>query len=73
MIASPLSHESKDKIRDTPSGILASSVKFGLLITNPMENVRMPPEKRGKKRNKPYITPQQFEELVFCDFAQAAI
>jgi integrase len=24
----------------------------------------MPPDKRGKKRNKPYLTPQQFDLLV---------
>ena len=24
----------------------------------------MPPGKRGKKRNKPYVTPEQFDALV---------
>jgi integrase len=28
------------------------------------ESLRIPPDKRGKKRNKPYLTPQQFELLV---------
>jgi hypothetical protein len=26
--------------------------------------MRIPPDKRGKKRNKPYLTPQQFDLLV---------
>jgi hypothetical protein len=29
-----------------------------------MESLKLPPEKRGKKRIKPYVTPQQFEALV---------
>jgi integrase len=64
MVGSPLSHESKDKIRDVLSSILGSAVTYGLLLRNPMENVKLPPEKRGKKRIKPYITPEQFQELV---------
>jgi integrase len=64
MVASPLSHESKDKIRDVLSSILGSALKFGLLVKNPMENVQMPPEKRGKRRRKPYVTPEQFEMIV---------
>jgi integrase len=63
MASSPLSHESKDKIRDVLSSILGSAVTYGLLVRNPMENVKLPPEKRGKKRIKPYITPEQFHEL----------
>jgi integrase len=29
-----------------------------------MEHVRIPPDRRGRKRNKPYVTPEQFEKLV---------
>jgi integrase len=64
MVDSPLSYESKDKIRDVLSSILGSALKFGLLVKNPMENVQMPPERRGKKRRMPYVTPQQFDVLV---------
>jgi integrase len=28
------------------------------------ESLRIPPDKRGKKRNKPYLTPQQFDLLA---------
>jgi integrase len=39
------------------------SVEYGFLARNPVENVRMPAERRGKKLNKPFLTPTQFEEL----------
>jgi len=59
---SDLSHESIDKIRDVLSSILVSAKHYGLLLTNPDEGVRLPPSKRGN-RNKPYVTPQQFQLL----------
>ncbi len=58
-----LSHESMDKIRDVLSGILGSAVRYELLVKNPAEGVRLPKPKRGK-RSKPYITPEQFNELL---------
>jgi integrase len=64
MATSTLSHESKDKIRDVLAGVLGSAVRFGLLINNPVEGVQLPPEKRGKRKQKPHITPEQFDELV---------
>jgi integrase len=64
MVSSPLSHESKDKIRDVLSSILGSALRFGLLVKNPMDNVQIPPERRGRKRSMPYVTPQQFDALV---------
>jgi integrase len=64
MSSSPLSHESRDKIRDVLCGILHSAVTYGLLVRNPAENVKLPPERRGKKRAKPYITPNQFKSLI---------
>jgi integrase len=62
--ASPLAHESKDKIRDVLSSILGSAVQYGLLVKNPVEGVRIPAEKRGKRKTKPHVTPEQFEELL---------
>jgi hemolysin III len=62
--ASTLAHDSKDKIRDVLSGILGSAVQYGLLVKNPVEVVRMPVEKRGKRKTKPHVTPEQFEQLV---------
>jgi integrase len=64
MAASPVAHESRDKIRDVMSSILSPAVKYGLLISNPVENVRMPVERRGRKTQKPFLYKQQFEELV---------
>ena len=64
MADSELAHESKDKIRDVLSSILGSAVDFGLLVKNPVEATKMPFPKIGKRRNKPYVTPQQFDELL---------
>lgn len=64
MATSPLSHESRDKIRDVLSSMLRSAVDYGLLVKNPVETVRLPAERRGRKRNKPYLTPAQFDELL---------
>jgi integrase len=64
MATSPLAHESRDKIRDVLSSVLRSAVEYGMLVSNPVEKVRMPAERRGKKRSKPYLTPEQFDELL---------
>lgn len=64
MAASPLTHESRDKIRDVLSSVLRSAVEYGFLIKNSVENVRMPAERRGRKRNKPYLSPDQFNRLL---------
>ncbi len=49
MATSVLAHESRDKIRDVLSSVLRSAVEYGFLLSNPVENVRMPAERRGKK------------------------
>jgi len=64
LATSPLSHESKDKIRDVLSSILASAVQYGLLVRNPAENVRLPAERRGKRKSKPIVTPALFDSLL---------
>ena len=61
--ATTLEHESLDKIRDVLSSVLGSAVRYGLLIKNPAENVRLPRPKRGKK-TKPWITRIQFDVLI---------
>ena len=58
-----LEHESLDKIRDVLSSVLGSAVRYGLLIKNPAEGVRLPRPKRGKK-TKPWITRAQFHTLI---------
>ena len=57
-----LSHESMDKIRDVLSSILESAVRYEL-VKNPVEGIRLPKPKTGK-RTKPFITPEQFEALL---------
>ena len=63
MTKSPLSHESRDKIRDVVSSILGSAVTYGLLVNNPAEGVRLSPGKKGN-RIKPYIDPAKFSALL---------
>jgi integrase len=63
LAGSKLSQESKDKVRDVMSSIMRSAVEYGLLVKNPVEGVRLPAPKCGK-RAKPYITQQQFGLLV---------
>jgi hypothetical protein len=58
-----LAHESLDKIRDVLSSILASAVRYGLLLENPAEGVRLPHRRSGRKA-KPWITRAQFDALV---------
>src|SRR5215831_18215350 len=58
-----LSQESKDKVRDVLSSILGSSVKYGLLVKNPVAGVGLPAAKTGKRR-KPYVTRQSFDLLL---------
>jgi integrase len=63
MASSKLSHESIDKVRDVLSSILGSAVKYGLLVKNPVEGLKLPPAKRGR-RSKPFVTLQQFHALL---------
>ena len=58
-----LSQESKDKLRDVLSSILGSAVEYGLLVKNPVVGIRLPVPKSGK-RSKPYVTEEQFYELL---------
>jgi len=64
LAASPLAHESKDKIKDVLSSILGSALQYGLLVKNPVEGIRLPAERRGKRKTKPHVTPEQFEQLL---------
>jgi integrase len=59
-----LAYESRDKIRDVLSSILASAVKYQFLIKNPAECVKLPPNRIGKRAAKPHITQEQFEQIV---------
>ena len=57
------SAESKDKVRDVLASILNAAVKYGFLVTNPIEGLRLPAARTGR-RQKPYLTPEQFEQLT---------
>jgi integrase len=57
-----LAHPSVVKVRDAFSSVLRSAVP-DFLIKNPLDGLRLPPDKRGR-RSKPHISPQQFNNLV---------
>jgi len=50
------------KVRDTLSSVLRSAVP-DFLVKNPLDGLRLPKDKRGRRR-KPTITPEQFNSLV---------
>jgi integrase len=59
-----LAHESRDKIRDVLSAVLGFAKQHGLLHLNPAEGLRLPAQRAGRRRSKPYLTPEQLETLV---------
>jgi hypothetical protein len=63
LAASPLASESKDKVKDVLSSILGSAVQYGLLVKNPVEGIRLPAERRGKRKTKSHVTPEQFVQF----------
>jgi hypothetical protein len=63
MVEWNLAQESKDKIRDVLSSVLSSAVQYKLVLTNPVEGVRLPVARRGT-RQKPFITQEQFALLL---------
>ena len=64
MAGSQLSHESIDKLKDVLSSIMGSALKYGLIVKNPVDGVKLPPQRRGKRQAKPHITAEQFARLV---------
>jgi integrase len=57
-----ITHSSIVKVRDALSSVLRSAVP-DFLVRNPLDGLRLPPDKRGR-RSKPYISPQQFSNLA---------
>lgn len=51
------------KIKDVLASVLGSAVRFGLLMKNSLDTVRLPNPTTGR-RQKPYITPQQFSAML---------
>ncbi len=39
-------------------------MQYGLLVKNPIEGVRLPPERSGRRKSKPFVSPSQFDKLV---------
>ena len=58
-----LAHKSIVKIREALSSILHAAVKYEFLVKNPIESVKLPRPKEGR-RSKPWLTPEQFQALL---------
>ncbi len=52
------------KLRTALSSVLRSAVQFGFLVNNPLDGLRLPPDRKGGRRRKPFITPDEFDQLV---------
>lgn len=62
---SKLAHASQEKIRTVLGAIVGTATrKYHLLTTNPMDGLSVAPDKRGRRRSKPYLTPERFDELL---------
>lgn len=57
-----MSHATKS--RDVLSAVLRSAKEYGIILTNSAATVRVPADKRGKKKFKQNLTPEQFENLL---------
>lgn len=55
---SALKHESRDKIRDVLASACTAAVQYGFLVKNPVEGIKLPPSKKGRK-SKPFVTPER--------------
>jgi integrase len=63
MASQGIAYPSVLKLRDTLSSILRSAVQYDFLVKNPLDGLRLPPDKRGR-RSKPFISPEQFDTLL---------
>jgi integrase len=60
-----LGWESKDKIRDVLASVIKKAAqKYGLLDRNPMDMIQLPRNDVGRRRKMPFLTPEQFDELI---------
>jgi integrase len=57
------SHTSASKIKDVLASVMASAVRFGVIVKNPLIGVQLVPSRTGKQ-TKPILTPDQFSQLV---------
>jgi integrase len=62
---SKLTRESVDKIRDVLATVLRLAAgKYMLITSSPMEHIELPRSRVGRKKSKPHISPEQFDQLV---------
>ena len=59
-----LAQESRDKIRDVLAAVLRTAVKKdGLLVTNPIEGIQLPPQSRESEKTSPTLPPSNSMSL----------
>ena len=58
-----ISYPTASKIRDALSSIMRSAVRYGYITKNPLDNLRLPPDKRGKQA-KPFLYPPEFHAIL---------
>lgn len=63
-VTDALERASVVKIRVVLSSCLGSAVKYGYLVSNSAAGLKVRPDKRGKRRQKPFIRPDQFAALL---------
>lgn len=60
-----LSHASIETIRSVLASIMTAAKKSGLLDKNPVDDISLPRDNRGRKV-KPWLHPNQFEALLYA-------
>jgi integrase len=63
MVKRGVEHPTREKVRNALGSVLRSAKKYGLLDSNPLDEVILPPDKRGKKQ-KFVLTPEQFDQIL---------
>lgn len=67
MATSSLRGDTVLKIKEVLSSVLGSAMRYDLLTKNPMLAVQIPRAKVvNKKKQKPFISPEEFDKLVQC-------
>jgi integrase len=63
MVEKGIEHPTRVKVHTAFNNVLQSAKRYGLIDSNPLKEVTLPPDKRGKKA-KFVVTPEQFEKLI---------
>jgi integrase len=59
-----LAQESVTKVRTVLASVIKRAIRDGLLLKNPLDGHELPRPHTGRRRPKPYVTPEQFALLL---------